>query len=114
MNLEKRFVQLSSRVIKNTEFIKRNFAGITLKQQLTRSIISVALNYSEAKSAESSKDYVHKISISLKELKESRTAIEILIESNLVSFKLFETEQNEINELLAILYASKRKANQNN
>ena len=50
----------------------RNAAGRHIGDQLLRSATSVAANYAEATEAESPADFVHKLKIAQKELKESR------------------------------------------
>ncbi|HSJ68538.1 MAG TPA: four helix bundle protein [Anditalea sp.] len=77
-DLEDRLVLFAANVIKFCNTVPNDFAGTHLKGQLIRSSCSPALNYGEAQSAESKKDFIHKMSISLKELKESRTSIKIL------------------------------------
>lgn len=49
----------------------RTQAGIHLSGQLLRSGTSPALNYAEAKAAESHRDFTHKIKLALKELRET-------------------------------------------
>ena len=52
--------------------LPRNAAGRHIGDQLLRSATSVAANYAEATEAESPADFVHKLKIAQKELKESR------------------------------------------
>nr|WP_252730119.1 four helix bundle protein [Zobellia uliginosa] len=58
--------------------IPKDFTGEYYGNQLLRSAGSSALNFGEAQGTHTSKDYVHKASISLKELKESRVNLKIL------------------------------------
>ncbi len=53
--------------------------------QLVRSGTSPAANYEEACAAESRKDFVHKLSICLKELRESRCWIQLMVKAELLS-----------------------------
>jgi four helix bundle protein len=54
------------------ERLPRTAAGRHVGDQLLRSATGVAANYAEATEAESADDFVHKVKIALKELKESR------------------------------------------
>ncbi|WP_290844615.1 four helix bundle protein [Flavobacterium sp.] len=66
------------------------------------------MNYSEAQSAESRNDFIHKMSIVLKELRETFSCLKILERANLCLLKenkLIET-QVEANELIAIFVKS--------
>lgn len=56
----------------------RNYGSNHLAKQLLRSGTSVSLNYGEAQSGESRKDFVHKMKIVLKELRESFICLKII------------------------------------
>ncbi len=71
-DLQERLVTFSALVISNTNKLKKSFATDHLSKQLIRSVTSSALNYGEAQGAESRKDFVHKMKICLKELRESQ------------------------------------------
>jgi len=76
--LEQRLINLA---IKIGYQIKINGSGIMerqLYQQLARSSSSCALNYAEANFSESLSDLIHKLSIVLKELKESKVNMVII------------------------------------
>lgn len=71
--------------------------------QLIRSTASTALNYGEAQSAESRKDFIHKIKIILKELRESLICLKIIYKANLSrDQKLLDQGMTECNELISI------------
>ena len=59
-DLEKRLIQFSVNVISLHKSLDSSFASEHLIKQLIRSATSVALNYGEARSGESSKDFLHK------------------------------------------------------
>jgi len=69
-NLEERLINFAVLIIKITNELANTKAGNHLGGQLIRSGTSPALNYGEAQSAESRKDFVHKIKVVLKELRE--------------------------------------------
>ena len=70
-DLEDRLVEFSVLIIDIVNEIPRSKAGNHLSGQLVRSGTSVSLNYGEAQSGESRKDFIHKIKIILKELRET-------------------------------------------
>jgi four helix bundle protein len=77
-----------------------------LAGQMVRSGSSPALNYGEAQSAESQKDFVHKMKVILKELRETKISLKIIerkkyLDKNLVLKVLKENE-----ELIAIFAKS--------
>lgn len=75
--------------------------------QLTRATVSAALNYGEAQAAESRKDFVHKLKVALKELREALVCLKIINRSSSFSKvkngnKIFQ----ETDELVSIFVAS--------
>ena len=70
-NLENRLIDYAVRVIRLTEALPRTTTGSHIRGQLVRSGTSPAPNYAEAQSAESCTDFVHKLKVALKELRES-------------------------------------------
>jgi len=69
--LEDRLINFAVMVIGVVEVLPNSKAGNHIAGQLVRSGTSPAPNYGEARSAESRKDFIHKMKISLKELRES-------------------------------------------
>ncbi len=101
-NLRDRCIEFSILNIKiGKTLIEQEFSK-SFGHQLIRSSASPALNYSEAKSAESHKDF-HKLSIALKELRETLTCLEIIQKSKMYPEPdLLKTSFVECNELIAI------------
>ncbi|MDT0293642.1 four helix bundle protein [Mesonia ostreae] len=75
--LENRLIDFAVVCIQITKNTNSSFASQHLCSQLIRSATSVALNYSEAIGAQSTRDYIHKMQICLKELRESKTNLRI-------------------------------------
>ncbi len=71
-DLEDRLIDYAVRIINVSEQLSDTKAGKHISGQLLRSATAAAPNYGEAQSAESPKDFIHKIKISLKELRESK------------------------------------------
>lgn len=106
-DLEERLIKFAVLIIEIAEGLPYTLAGKHLAGQMVRSGTSPALNYGEATSAESRKDFVHKIKIVLKELKETRVALKILKLSEMYPNKeKLEYAINESNELIAIFITS--------
>jgi len=69
--LENRLINFAVRIINVVEAMPSSKAGNHVAGQLIRSGTAPAPNYGEAQSAESRKDFLHKIKIALKELRET-------------------------------------------
>ena len=70
-DLEDRLLEYSARIIRLGERLPNTRAGNHIAGQLLRSGISPLPNHGEAQAAESGNDFVRKLKISLKELRES-------------------------------------------
>lgn len=106
-DLEDRLVDFSVLIIQIVDEIPSSKAGNQLGSQLVRSGTSVALNYGEAQSGESRRDFIHKMKIVLKELRESMVNMKIIDKANLFSNKeKLRKALNECNELISIFVKS--------
>ena len=79
--LENRLVKLSLAINGLCKVLDNSFFSQHLTMQIIRSSTSAALNYGEAQAAESRKDFIHKTSIVLKELKETKINLKLLASS---------------------------------
>lgn len=114
-DLEERLIWFSVRIIELSETLNGSFAGIHLGKQIIRSATSPALNYGEAQSAESPKDFIHKMGICLKELRETFINIKIIKYAKLSkSENLLDICYKENNELISIFVKSIETAKRNN
>jgi four helix bundle protein len=101
-DLEDRLVRFAANIILFAKVFPKDCGGNTLEDQVIRSSVSAALNYGEAQSAESSKDFIHKMSIVLKELKETRVALKISGHIKYGEINTLSLLQKENGELIAI------------
>ena len=102
--LENRLINFAIETIKLTNEHKNNYAGNHLSNQIIRSATSVPLNYGEAQSAESKKDFVHKLQVVLKELRETMVNLKIIKGAQLSNnIELLDKIMVENDELIAIL-----------
>ena len=115
-DLEERVIDFAVFVIDNIEDVKKNYAGNYYGNQLIRSSGSPALNYGEARSAESHKDFVHKMGVCLKELRESHNCLRIINRAKLFTGKQENIDKaiDENNQLISIFVASIKTSKSNN
>ena len=83
-DLEDRLIDFAARCIKVASALPGDKAGQHLMGQLTRSGTSPALNYGEAQGAESRKDFIHKMKIGLKELRETVVCLKNIVKAGLL------------------------------
>ena len=113
-DLEDRLVDYSSRMIDVVDALPNTRAGNYIAGQLIKSCMSPTFNYGEVQAAESRNDFVHKIGIVLKELKECRSALKIIRKKELIKpVTKLDGIYKESEELVAIVAASINTANKN-
>lgn len=113
--LEERLIDFAANIILFTDYIQKSYAGNHLSGQIIRSSTSPALNYGEAQSAESKRDFIHKMGICLKELRETLNCLKIIERAKLSSSEeLKDKLKKEANELISIFVASIKTAKNNN
>ena len=106
-NLEDRLIEFAVMILKYSDMIPKNIAGVHLARQLVKSGTSPALNYGEALGSESRKDFIHKMRIALKELRETLICLKILKKSGITHYeKQLNQAINENNELISIFVRS--------
>lgn len=106
-NLEQRLINFSIMILNVIEQLSNDRIGNHLGGQLLRSGTSPALNYGEAQSAESRNDFIHKMKICLKELRETSICLNIIIKKPVMkNLVLAEKAFAESNELAAIFNKS--------
>ncbi len=109
-DLEERLIAFAIMILDLCERIPNSYAGNHLGNQLLRSGTSPALNYGEVQASESRKDFIHKMKVCLKELRESYVCLKILrrqFENNQIEF---QPALKECNELVAIFATSIKTA----
>ena len=109
-DLEDRLVNFAVRVINVVEALPDTEAGNHVARQLVRSGTSPAPNYGEARSAESRRDFVHKIEIALKELRETLIWLKIIERKPLCEPNKMAEIVKECDELIAIFVKSVKTA----
>lgn len=112
-DLESRLVHFACISLDVCDLLPNSKAGQNLEYQLSKSSTAPALIYGEAQAAESKADFVHKMKLILKELRESKINLRIIREKPLVTNPVVETVFKEANELVAIFTTSVETAKRN-
>ncbi|MEH1782054.1 four helix bundle protein [Nostoc sp.] len=109
-----RTFEFSVRIINLCQVLNESSGvGRTLSQQLLKSGTSIGANVEESQSAQSTADFVHKLEIALKEGRETKYWLRLLIASELISEDRLLPILGEINELIQIIAAIVVKTKQN-
>ena len=112
-NLEDRLIKFGAAVCRTCEQLPSSVLGKHVGAQLIRSATSPAANYGEVQGAESRRDFIHKLGICLKELRETRSWLKFIVEMDHCPGETLQTVLKECEELLAIIASSIRTARSN-
>jgi len=105
-DLEDRLIDFAIKISEIVEELPNTKFGNYLGGQMIRSGTSPSLNNGEAQSAESKDDFIHKLKVILKELRETRIGLKIILRKPLLEPGRVEHVLNENNELIAIFITS--------
>ncbi|MFC1868889.1 four helix bundle protein [Thermodesulfobacteriota bacterium] len=113
-DLEDRLIGFAVRIIRVSGFLPKTKVENHIAGQLIRSGTSPAPNYGEAQSAESIPDFIHKMKLCLKELRETKVWLLMIAKANLIkpSSKL-DSLIDESNQLISIFVTSVKTAREN-
>ena len=110
-DLEERLLNYASQIIRLVEDLPDTRAGNHIAGQLLRSGTSPLPNHGEAEGAESKNDFVHKLGICHKELRESRRWLKLIRRVPLLTdTAALDAALDETDELVRIFAASIRTA----
>jgi len=113
-DLEERLIDFAVRIIRTAESLPKTKIGNHISGQLIRCGTSPAPNYGEAQSAESLADFIHKMKICLKELRETRVWLLMIVRTKLLKpVSKLEPLIDENNELISIFVKSVNTAKKN-
>ena len=101
--LENRLIEFAGSVIVEVRRLPRDFVSMHVAKQLIRSVTAPAANYAEARSAESPRDFVHKMQIGLKELRETSVWLRLLSKLGRIKHPL---SLGECDQLISIFVRS--------
>ena len=101
--LEDRLIDFASRIIGLAESLPKSAPAQHISKQMYRAGTSPALNYGEARAAESRKDFAHKMKICLKELRETLVCLKIIVKRSWVKKELIDLLKKKTKNLFQFL-----------
>ncbi|MDD3592657.1 MAG: four helix bundle protein [Sulfurovum sp.] len=104
--LRNKSFQFALRIIKLSKYLQEQHKEYILSKQILRSGTSVGALVREAQYAQSKADFLHKLTIALKEANETEYWLLLLFESEYIDDKMFNSINPDIKELLKLLISS--------
>ena len=107
-------VDFAVRIVNLYKYLTEIKKETIMSKQLLRSGTSIGANISEALSAESTADFIHKLSISQKEINETQYWLTLLQKTEYISEKQYESIQQDCEDirkmLISIIITSKKNS----
>ena len=101
------------RIIRFYSYLQKKKGEHVISKQLLRSGTSIGANARESNNAQSSADFINKLSIALKEADETAYWLELLYESGIIGQDHFDSLYNDLKEVIALLTASIKTSKRN-
>jgi len=112
-DLNERLIDFAVSTIELAEMLPQTFAGRHMAGQMIRSGTAPALHYGEAQGGESRSDFVHKMKVALKELRETFNALRIVKKAKWLPVEKLDPILDENNQLISIFVRSIETATKN-
>ena len=102
------------RIIEMVKYVRRKDNENVLTNQVLRSGTSIGASVRESEYAQSQSDFIHKLSISLKEANETGYWLCLLNKAGYIDGNSYESIKKDCDEIMAILIASIKTAKSHN
>ncbi len=104
--LQSKSFAFSVRIVNLYKFLQTESKEFIISKQLFRAGTNPGAMIREAKVAESAKDFIHKLSIALKEIEESIYWLDLLFATKYLEESLYKSLKNDAIEIAKLLTAS--------
>ena len=94
------------RIIKLSRYLQQEHKEYILSKQIVRSGTAIGALIREAQYAQSKADFLHKLTIALKETNETKYWLQLLVRSDYINQNMFQSIEPDAEELLKLLIAS--------
>ncbi len=105
-DLEERLLNFGARIINLTRALGADYAARHIGNQLLRSGTAPLSHHGEAQAAESPADFIHKLRLALKELRESERWLKLILRSNILPDQKLSAILDETDQLIRIFVSS--------
>lgn len=104
--LQSKSYSFAIRIVKLSQFLQEEKKEFVLSKQILRSGTSIGALIREAEFAQSKADFIHKMSIALKEANETQYWISLIHDTFYIDSKRFTSLESDCNELIAMLVST--------
>lgn len=106
--LDSKCMAFAVRIVRFYKFLVHDKKETVISKQMLRSGTSIGANARERRNAQSKLDFVHKLSIALKEADETQYWLELLLNSDIIDDSVFTSLNEDLKEIIAMITSSIR------
>ena len=107
--IKEKTLNFAIRIVKFYKYLCEDKKEFVMSKQILRSGTSIGANVRESKNAQTDPDYLTKMNIALKEADETQYWIELLFRSEYITEKEYESLNEDLKEIIAILVSIVKK-----
>jgi len=111
--LQNKTYKFAIRIVNLYKYLCEQKREYIMSKQILKSGTSIGALNREAEFAQSKLDFIHKLSIALKEANETIYWIDLLKETNYITVKMYESIKNDCEEIIKLLISSVKTAKKN-
>ncbi len=112
--LSEKSFHFALRIVKLSDYLRKEKKEFVISKQILRSGTAIGALVAEGKYAQSKADFLHKLTIALKEAAETEYWIRLLEASNYLDKKMYTSLHQDLDEILRILIASTKTIKDSN
>ncbi len=101
--IQEKSLEFAIRVVKLYKYLTTEYREYVLSKQVLRSGTAIGALFRESQQGESKADFIHKLSIALKEANETEYWLILLFKTNYINKQAFESLLGDSKELLKLL-----------
>lgn len=110
--IKQKTLDFAVRIVKFYKYLCKEKREFVISKQILRSGTSIGANVQESKNAQTDPDYLTKMNIALKEADETKYWLELLFRSEIISETEYNSLNDDVKEIIAILVSIVKKLKQ--
>ncbi len=112
-HLRQKSYDFAVRIVKLCRYLSTEQKEFVLSKQVLRSGTAIGALIREAEFGQSKADFINKLSIALKEANETDYWLSLLLDTDLIEQKMYQSMKIDIDSIISLLVASIKTAKQN-
>lgn len=101
--IQEKSKQFAIRIVRFSQYLRNEKCEYVLSKQILRCGTSIGANIFESRNAQSKDDFIHKLSIALKEADETNYWLDVLLGADIITKSEYNSLYGDLDELISLL-----------